>query len=241
MKPLNKIIWIMLFALSMGYLESSVVIYIRALYYPDGFAFPLKEMAQSLAITELLRELATLIMILAVGILAAKDRLHKFAWFLIVFGIWDIAYYLFLKVLIGWPQSLLTTDILFLLPSLWTGPVIAPIINSLTMILLSAVILNSRAASLKLTHLRSGEWILLITGSIIVLISYMKDFIIFLIDYKHLIAPKEFSWNQVMVKLPSQFVPHSFDWLLFCIGVVLHMIAIINIFNRRRISGQIIG
>ncbi|HEX7411836.1 MAG TPA: hypothetical protein VF298_06815, partial [Bacteroidales bacterium] len=111
---MNKTIWIILFALAMGYLESAVVVYIRALYYPEGFAFPLKEMAENLAITELFREAATLVMLLAIGFLATTERLHRFAWFLIVFGIWDIAYYFFLKLLIGWPESLLTYDILFL-------------------------------------------------------------------------------------------------------------------------------
>jgi len=232
MKPLNKTIWIILYALAMGFLESAVVIYIRALYYPEGFTFPLKEMAPYLATTELIREAATLIMIIAVGILAAKDKLHRFAWFLVVFGIWDIAYYLFLKLLIGWPESLLTTDILFLLPSLWTGPVIAPVINSLTMILLAAVILNGRHGSLPLTKLTRGEWILLITGSVVVLIAYMKDFAGFVLDYKHSIPEEEFSWDKVMIILPAQFVPRSFDWVLFCAGVFLHLIAVLLIFNR---------
>lgn len=71
----------------MGYLESAVVVYLRELYHPEGFNFPLKAMAQDVAITELYREAATLIMILAVSVLAAEIWLHRFAWFLIVFGI----------------------------------------------------------------------------------------------------------------------------------------------------------
>jgi len=232
MKPLNKTIWIILFAFAMGYLESAVVIYIRAVYYPDGFAFPLKVMAPYLAITELIREAATLIMILAVGILAAKEKLHRFAWFLIVFGIWDIAYYLFLKLLIGWPESLLTTDILFLLPSLWTGPVIAPVINSLTMILLATIILSRRDGSILVTRLTRMEWVLLITGSVLVLISYMKDFMGFVWDYKHSAPPGEFHWDQIMVILPAQFVPRSFDWFIFSGGVFLHLLAIMLISKR---------
>ncbi|MEI6748395.1 MAG: hypothetical protein ACOYMF_00655 [Bacteroidales bacterium] len=237
MKPLNRTVWIILFALAMGFLEAAVVVYIRALYYPEGFAFPLREMAPYLATTELLRELATLIMILAIGILAAKEKLHRFAWFLIVFAIWDIAYYLFLKLLIGWPSSLLTTDILFMLPSLWTGPVVAPIINSLTMILLATLILISRPESFLVTRLSRVEWVLLITGSVLVLISYMKDFVVFALDYlQSLPRGEDFSLNQVMIILPSHFVPHSFDWLLFCIGVFLHQLAIVLIFNRKQIS-----
>lgn len=234
MKPTNKTIWIILFALAMGYLESAVVIYIRAVYYPEGFAFPLKEMAPYLATTELIREAATMIMIMAIGIIAAKERLHRFAWFLIVFGIWDIAYYIFLKLLIGWPESLLTTDILFLLPSLWTGPVIAPIINSITMILLATVILNRHSGSTKLTRLTRWEWFILITGSVIVLISYMKDFAGFVLDYKQSLQAGEFNWKQVMVILPAKFIPLSFDWLIFLTGVFLHLGTLLKIFYRTR-------
>jgi hypothetical protein len=233
MKPLTKTIWIIFYSLSMGFLESAVVIYIRALYYPEGFTFPLKEMAPYLATTELIREAATLIMILAVGILAAKEKLHRFAWFLLVFGIWDIAYYLFLKLLIGWPESFLTTDILFLLPSLWTGPVIAPVINSLTMILLAILILNDRKGLPAITRLTYVEWTLLITGSVIILIAYMKDFAGFVLDYKHSVPEGGFSWDKVMVILPAQFVPRSFDWFLFCIGFFMHLTAIILLLNRK--------
>jgi hypothetical protein len=238
MKPLNKTIWIILFAIAMGYLESAVVVYIRAIYYPEGFAFPLKEMATYLATTELIREAATLIMIIAVSVLAAKERLHRFAWFLIVFGIWDIAYYLFLKFLINWPESLLTTDILFLLPSLWTGPVIAPIVNSISMILLAGIILYRRFGSFQITRLTRIEWVLLITGSVLVLISYMKDFAGFVWDYKQSLPSGEFNWKQVMVILPAQFVPHSFDWLIFNIGVCFHSLAIFKIFYRTRRNYQ---
>lgn len=232
MKPLNKTIWIVLFALAMGYLESAVVVYIRALYYPEGFAFPLKEMAQNLAITELFREAATLIMLIAVGVLSARERLHRFAWFLIAFGIWDIAYYLFLKLLIGWPESLLTFDILFLLPTMWTGPVIAPVINSVTMILLAAVILHERKNSQPVYRLTGLEWTLLLAGSVIVLIAYMEDFTGFVLDYRRSVPAGEFSWYSFMIILPSRFIPRSFDWLLFSSGVFMHFMAIFLIVRR---------
>jgi membrane protein implicated in regulation of membrane protease activity len=58
-----------------------------------------------------------------------------------MFAIWDIFYYIFLWLLIGWPESFFTWDILFLLPVTWVGPVLAPVINSLTMIVLAGLIL----------------------------------------------------------------------------------------------------
>jgi len=224
-----------MFAVAMGYLESAVVVYLREIYYPEGFNFPLKAMTQIIAMTELFREAATLIMILAVSILAAERWLHRFAWFLVVFSVWDITYYVFLKVLLGWPESLFTTDILFLLPSIWTGPVIAPLINSLTMILVAVVILKSRKGSLPLTRLSGVIWSLLIIGSFIVLIAYMKDFVVYTIDYRYS-HPSGSINNQDLLNLSTRFVPQYFDWLLFCTGVCMHLAAVYLICKVKRID-----
>ncbi len=233
MKPLTKTLWIVFFAVAMGYLESAVVVYLRELYYPEGFDFPLKAMTQTVAVTELYRELATLIMILAVSVLAAEFWLQRFAWFLVVFSVWDIAYYVFLKALIGWPASFFTTDILFLLPSIWTGPVIAPVINSLTMILVAAVILKKSKESNIFTRLSGMVWILLGTGSLIVLIAYMIDFATFVLDYRHSLSSGDRSRDQNILYLSTQFIPRSFDWLLFFSGVSLHLAAIFLIVLRK--------
>ena len=80
MKPLPKTIWIVFFALAMGYLESAVVVYLRELYYPEGFDFPMKEMSRILAVTELFREAATLIMIL--DLLSVPENYSGLAGFL---------------------------------------------------------------------------------------------------------------------------------------------------------------
>jgi len=231
----SKMIWVILFALAMGYLESAVVVYLRALYYPEGFNFPLKEMSETLALTELFREAATLIMIFSVGVLVAKYWLHRFAWSLMVFAVWDISYYVFLKVLLGWPESLLTNDILFLLPGIWTGPVIAPVINSISMIMLAFVILKSSESSKPVFQLSLIVWVLLITGSLLILIAYMEDFAVYAYDSKHSIPSAEFSWNQIISKLSARYVPGSFDWLLFCSGAAMHLLAIflIAITNRK--------
>ena len=226
MKPISKTIWIVLFALAIGYLESAVVVYLRELYYPEGFDFPMKEMSRTLAITELYREAATLIMILAISILVAEKRLHRFAWFLVVFSVWDIAYYVFLKLLLGWPPSLLTTDILFLLPSIWTGPVIAPVINSLTMLLLAAVILNVKKRAKPIIRLANLVWALLIDGSFIVLIAYMKDFATYALLYRQSNPTSGISQATDMLLLSTQYIPRSFDWLLFITGVGMHLAAI---------------
>ena len=43
-----------------------------------------------------------------------------------MFGVWDLFYYLWLKVLIGWPRTWLEWDVLFLIPAVWLGPWICP-------------------------------------------------------------------------------------------------------------------
>ncbi len=73
--------WITAFAVAMGFLESAVVVYLRAIYYPEGFRFPLVAMSPVLIFTELVREAATLVMLLAPGALISRKRLERFAWF----------------------------------------------------------------------------------------------------------------------------------------------------------------
>jgi len=112
----SKLLWVTLFAVAMGMLESSVVIYLRELYYPAGFKFPLHATSYTVAVTELFRELSTLIMLLGIGMLAGKNKHERFAWFIYSFAIWDIFYYVFLYLLINWPVTLFDWDVLFLLP-----------------------------------------------------------------------------------------------------------------------------
>src|SRR5580700_10847047 len=122
----TKIFWLTAFSIAMGFLEAAVVIYLRKMYYPNGFHFPLTVVEPDIGLTEFLREAATVIMLLAIGILTGKNTSQKFGIFLFCFAIWDIFYYVFLKMLIGWPASLLDWDILFLIPVPWVGPVLAP-------------------------------------------------------------------------------------------------------------------
>ena len=88
-----------IFSVAMGMLESSVVIYLRELYYPEGFQFPVRATSYTVAVTELMRELATIVMLLSVGMIAGKNKQERFAWFIYSFAIWDICYYIFLTVI----------------------------------------------------------------------------------------------------------------------------------------------
>ena len=75
----RTLFWLTLFSIAMGYLETSVVVYLRAIYYPTVFDFPLVNMNMLIAVTELGRELATIIMLAGIGIVAGKNSTQRFA------------------------------------------------------------------------------------------------------------------------------------------------------------------
>jgi hypothetical protein len=84
---------------------------------------------------ELMREFATMVMLIAVGFLAGRTWRTRIGYTVVAFGVWDIFYYVFLKMMCGWPHSLLDWDILFLIPLPWWGPVLAPVLIALLLIL----------------------------------------------------------------------------------------------------------
>src|SRR6478609_10145378 len=159
------------FSIAMAALESAVVVYLRALYYPDGFTVVMKLIDQKILLIEIAREAATVVMLLGVGWLAGKNLKDRFAYFLLSFAVWDIFYYLWLKVFINWPSSVFEWDILFLIPFTWLGPVLAPVICSVTMILLAAVIL--RTSDVKISNLSMS---MLVIGSLLILYTYLCDY-----------------------------------------------------------------
>lgn len=112
-----------LFGLGFGYVEAAVVVYLRRLYYPNGFHFPLADLPREILRVEAVREFATLVMLLAVARLGARTGWGRFGLFALAFGVWDLTFYAALYVILGWPESLGTWDLLFILPKLWTGPV----------------------------------------------------------------------------------------------------------------------
>jgi hypothetical protein len=221
----GTITWVLAFSVAMGFLEAAVVVYLRELYYPEGFDFPLKEMDMAIMKIELLRELATMIMLLSVGFLAASKKIERLAYFVLAFAVWDIFYYVFLKFALGWPESLLTWDILFLLPVTWVGPVVTPIINSITMILLCMGILYYSGKGLK-AGLTKREWILFIVGAIIVIFAYIQDYSAYMLE--------TFSfWDFIFVidedavlAHASLYIPRSFNWYIFSMGQLLFFVAI---------------
>lgn len=223
----NNLIVLAIFSIAMGFLESAVVVYIREIYYPNGFEFPLVPFDSEIMVTKLLREATTLVMLISISVISGKDFNQRFAMFLYSFGIWDIFYYVFLKLLVDWPASLLTWDILFLIPVPWIGPVLAPILLSLTMITLALMVLFLSEKYYKV-RFSMFDWFLLVTGSLVILGS-------FTVDYFSTIFNSNSGENaKSIMENIQQFLPTKFNWYVFSIGWFLILVDIQHIYQRSK-------
>jgi len=214
---IKTILWLFLFSVAMGYMESAVVIYLRKIYYPHGFQFPLVALEAGIGFVELLREAATIIMLLIVGVLAAQTVSLRFAGFLFCFAVWDICYYIFLWIFLDWPESLFTWDILFLIPVPWVGPVLTPCIVSITMLILSTAIIYFQNRGLNI-RLNFKEWMLLTSGSFVIILSFVWDYLNYInrINDDEIVNP--FNGEQKMLSDMMNYVPADFNWPLFLTG-----------------------
>ncbi len=212
--------WLTFFSIAMGYLETAIVVYIRKLYYPEGFTFPLVPISHDIAVTEFWREAATIVMLAGIGILSGKNASQRFVFFLYAFAIWDIFYYVFLYVLLLWPQSLFTWDILFLIPVPWVGPVICPCLVSLTMIALmcSTVYWQQKGKSGKLSWKEGG---VLFLGSAIIITSFIWDYFEFVRGNPTGKSTFTLAHNKELFSEGATYVPKEFSWLMFWCGQVM--------------------
>ena len=176
-KPTEFARWwmVVVFAIAMAWVESAVVFYLRSMidriepYQAD----PLPVIG-GFALVELPREFATMVMLFAVGVLAGRTWRARIGYAVIAFGVWDIFYYVFLKMMCGWPHSLLDWDVLFLLPMPWWGPVLAPVLISLLMILWGTFASQfERAHTPNLSNWR--VWMLNFAGVALALYVFMAD------------------------------------------------------------------
>ena len=194
---------VMAFAIAMAYLEAATVFYIRALVdrIEPYQANPLP-MHGSLGTVELWREAATLVMLATLGILAGRTWRRRVGYAAIAFGAWDIFYYVFLRLISGWPRTLLDWDILFLLPLPWWGPVLAPVCIALLMILWGTLATQSRAAA---TDGR-WSWVLGWVGITLALAVFMID-----------------AWRALPGGRDAvlQVLPTTFNWRLFGAALLL--------------------
>lgn len=171
----RRLLWLTIFVVAMAQLEATVVVYLRELFYPEGFEFPLKIIRGRIAWIEVGREISTVVMLVAIAKLAApRDAWRQFAAFLWSFGLWDVLYYVWLWVMLGWPQSLLTWDVLFLIPLPWIGPCLAPMLVAAIM-MASALVLESLRDRERAVRVRRLEWVLTIGGALALIAILVSD------------------------------------------------------------------
>ncbi|MGB9696449.1 MAG: hypothetical protein ACP5P3_04155 [Ignavibacteria bacterium] len=218
-KKHSSLLWCAIFSIAMGYLEAIVVIYLRELYYPQGFQFPITPGMQRIIGFEWLREMATIIMLIAIAIIAGKNKFQRFFYFFYCFGIWDIFYYIALKHLIGWPDSFFTFDILFLIPITWIAPVLAPVICSVIFVTFSFLIIGfENAEELKI---KKWQWLIFWSGNLIVFISFVWDFGSLIISNGYLPKLLTLTSDKSFQELIALYIPQKFRWGLFIGGEIL--------------------
>jgi hypothetical protein len=197
---------VVLFAIGMAWVESASVYYLRAMTdrIEPYQANPLP-IHGVIGRVELIREAATLVMLLTLGMLAGRTWPRRLGYTAIAFGVWDIFYYVFLQVICGWPRSLLDWDVLFLLPLPWWGPVLAPVSIALLMIVWGTLVSQFTDPG-PATFLTRALWGVCGAGIALALAVFMAD-----------------SLRAVHQGLDAtrQVLPTRFHWPAFCVALVL--------------------
>lgn len=214
MKEKRRWLLVVGFAIGMAWVESAVAFYLRTMVdrlNPHQNA-PLPEVP-GIEGTELVREAATLLMLMAVGALAGTNRRTRWGYTAIAFGVWDIFYYVFLKMICGWPASLLDWDVLFLIPLPWWGPVIAPVLIALMMIIWGTLATQFEMPPRRVRYERRS-WLMNFAGIAVALYAFMADAI--------RVAPKG-------VDAIRNVVPQTFNWPLFLVALALMSMPILHL------------
>ena len=213
---------VVLFAVAMAWVESASVYYIRVVvdrivpYQPNPL--PVDGV---LGAVELVREAATLVMLLTVGMLAGRSWHERCGYSALAFGVWDILYYVFLRIMSGWPTSLVDWDVLFLLPLPWWGPVLAPVSVALLMVVWGTLATQS-GDRIAATSFKSVPWALAGLGIVLALYVFMTDSI-------HSLPQGHDVTRQVL--------PTVFNWPLFWLALALMAAPALDL-GRRGHSGH---
>ena len=213
MRPVHKPtrwLLVVLFAVAMAWFESATVYYLRVLVdrvhpYQTN---PLP-VHGALGSVELVREAATLLMLLIVGMLAGSSWRTKIGYAAVAFGVWDIFYYVFLRPISGWPTSVADWDILFLLPLPWWGPVLAPTSIALLMIAWGTLVTQAEDRHPALA-LPRRSWMACWLGIFLALYVFMADALGVLHegpDAVRRVLPTAFNWTLFSAALTLMSVP----------------------------------
>jgi Kef-type K+ transport system membrane component KefB len=143
----EQLLFSLFFGIAFGFVEAAVVIYLRFALGAFTTSMPLHSNLVTTGTTtlfavEIVREAATMIMLAMVALLTSKGTRERWAIFLWSFAAWDAFYYLFLLLVIHWPPSFLTTDLLFLIPTPWYAGVWFPLL--IDVLAFAAVLTNLR-------------------------------------------------------------------------------------------------
>ncbi len=201
------------YAIAMAWVESAVVFYIRSMIdrIEPYQANPLP-LIGGFALVELPRELATLIMLLTIGLLAGRSWRERIGYSAIAFGIWDIFYYVFLKIMCGWPHSLFDWDILFLIPLPWWGPVLAPLLIALIMIVWGTLETQFEGESSGWLS-NVAVWGIAAAGMLLALAVFMEDTL---------------RVSDGGIEAVRKALPVKFNWLKFSLALILMSAPIVN-------------
>src|SRR5688572_24600362 len=194
---------VVMFAIAMAWVESASVFYIRALVNRiEPYQINPLPINDALGVVELWREAATLVMLATLGVLAGNTWRRRIGYAALAFGVWDIFYYVFLRMMSGWPRTLLDWDILFLLPLPWWGPVLAPVSIALLMILWGTLATQSDEDARD----ARWTWALGAVGIVLALAVFMID-----------------AWRAVPHGRDAvlQVLPDAFNWPLFGVALLL--------------------
>ena len=209
-EDLQRWLMVVVYAIAMAWVESAVVFYLRTHidriipYQP----YPLPIIG-GFGPIEFAREFATIMMLFTVGALAGKGWRARWGFVALAFGIWDMFYYVFLKAICGWPHALLDWDILFLIPLPWWGPVLAPVLIALLMILWGTLVTQfERAHPPALSNGR--VWAFTSIGILLALYVFMSDALRVTgqgLDVLRNLLPVKFNWPLFLVALAFLSVP----------------------------------
>ncbi|MCD6454105.1 MAG: hypothetical protein J7L62_02255 [Candidatus Aminicenantes bacterium] len=201
---LKNYIMLTVFSISFAYVESAVVVYLRSLAGKLMDIFPMPFLSPMISAIELGREASTILILIAIGYIAEKTPVRRFYAFLYVFGLWDILYYAWLKIFIGWPQSIFDFDLLFLIPLPWIGPVISPVLIALIFCFTGSLVLLKEGEEF---HFKLIDGMMVIFGGLILILNFLLSSI-------EIVAISG-------VKGLESFQPHSFNWEIYLVGIIL--------------------
>ena len=201
---------VVVFAIGMAWAEAASVYYLRAMTdriqpYQEN-PLPVRGV---LGQVELVREAATLVMLLTIGMLAARTWPKRLGYTAVAFGVWDIFYYVFLRIICDWPKSLFDWDVLFLLPLPWWGPVLAPSCIAVLMIVwgtLATQSIDRRPATSVAWPVWGMNWL----GIALALYLFMADSLGAVhqgLDATRHVLPRPFNWSVFSVALALMAAP----------------------------------